>query len=115
MATNNEIITLVLQKVDVLMEGETSTDISADDLSTMQDVLSKRVEFLREHNAAWWDDDSVPESAADSLADYLTYYCVIIPKSERMAFRGDSVEGFRQLVDLGAMQSSDEPIQADYF
>lgn len=115
MATNNEVITLVLQKTDVLMEGETSSDITADDLSTMQNILTKRVEFLREHNAAWWEDDAVPESAADSLADYLTYYCVIIPKSERMGYRGDSVEGFSQLVDLGVMQSSDDPIQVDYF
>lgn len=115
MATNAEIITMVLQKTDVLMEGETSSDISADDLATMQSVLSRRVEYLREHNAAWWDDDNVPESASDSLADYLTYYCVIIPKAERMGFKLDSVDGFRQLVDLGAMQSSDDPIKVDYF
>ncbi len=115
MATDNEVITLVLQKTDVLMEGETSSDISADDLSTMQGILTKRVEFLREHNAAWWDADDVPDSAVDSLADYLTYYCVIIPKGERMGFRMDSVEGFRQLIDLGAMQAGDDPIQVVYF
>jgi len=114
-ATNNEVITLVLQKTDVLMEGETSTDISADDLSTMQGILSARVEYLRDTEIAWWDDDDVPEGAKDPLADYLTFYCVIIPKAERAMYQGDSISGYRQLVDLAAMKSSDDPIKVMYY
>ncbi len=112
MATDSDVINLVLQKVFVTEGGETS---SAEDFAAMQTVYNARMEYLRDAELVWWEANSVPDGVKDPLAEYLTFYCPVIPREEREAYRGDSIMGLREIQGLAQMRSDDSPIQAEYF
>ena len=110
-ATNSDVINLVLQKVFVTEGGEAAED---DDFSAMQAVFEARVEYLRDIEVAWWASDAVPDGVKDPLAEYMTYFCPLLPKSERAAYREDSAIGLRNLRELASVRSDNSPIQVEY-
>ena len=112
MANDADVINLVLQKCFVLEGGETS---EAEDFAAMKTVYDARTEYLRDAELCWWEADNVPDGVKDPLAEYLTFYCPVIPRDERRAYEIDSARGLRELRGLYQMRSDDSPIKVDYF
>lgn len=112
MATDADIINLTLRKVYVLEGDEVA---AAEDYSAMETVYVARMEYLREAELVWWEQGSVPDGVKDPLAEYLTFYCPVLPREERERYRGDSMMGLREIRGLAQMLSDDTPIRVDYF
>jgi hypothetical protein len=111
-ATDADVINLTLQKCYVLIGGESA---EADDFAAMQTVFDARMEYLRDAEICWWSVDEVPEGVKDSLAEYLTFFCPVIPQEERVQFERNSYRGLKEIQGLAQMRSDDSPIRVDYY
>lgn len=103
---------LILKKQYVL-EGQEEPE--AEDQATTLETFLSRLEFLREDGVVWWNDDETPLMAADSLAEYMAYYCPVLPAEERAAYAGSSAKAEQDLRSLSAKASQGAAIQAEYF
>lgn len=112
MATDADVINLTLQKCFVLEGGESA---SPEDFAAMKTVFDARMEYLRDAEICWWSANEVPAGVKDPLADYLTFYCTVIPREERAQYERDSYRGLREIQGLAQMRSDDSPIKAVYF
>ncbi|MEL7227000.1 MAG: hypothetical protein AAGL17_19730 [Cyanobacteria bacterium J06576_12] len=103
---------LILEKLSKVRGGQTA---SAEATARVKKAFDSRIEFLRDELICWWDDDAIPLSAFDPLAEYMTFYCPVITRKERQAYKQDSMEGLRDLRKLSAKASQGAPIVAEYF
>lgn len=110
--TSTDMVTLILKKQYVLEGGETA---SAEDKATTLETFLSQLEWLRDEGIVWWDDDETPLSAADALADYMAYYCPVIPQEERNQYERASMRGETRLRKLAAKSAEGAPIVADYY
>lgn len=112
-STRNDLVDYVLQKIFVLEGGETP---SSEDLTTGLNVLNSRVAYLRETENIYWDDDAIPDSVKDPLAEYLTHYFQPAFAPDAINdFAQRSIIGLRELQSLLAVVSDNSPITVDYF
>lgn len=110
--TDSECVTLILQKLFVLESGETA---DADDVTLATTSFDSRIEWLRDEGVCYWNDDEIPVAAFDALAEYMTYYCAVLPFEERVPYKGASDMGLRDLRKLSAKAAEGPPVRADYF
>lgn len=84
-ATLAEMTTRVLEKLFVLIAGETA---AAEDSATVQKVIVSTNEELRENEICYWDDSGTPQHLVEHLAAY--YACFLandyMDASEAAAF-----------------------------
>ena len=113
--TNTEMATLILQKLQILVAGETPT--SADQTVTL-DVYGSRMEYLRDDELVWYADNAVPDALADPLAEYMLPYVGTlfqVSQSERAEYMQRSMFAEQQLRRNAAKRSEGAAVQADYF
>ncbi|MEM8615488.1 MAG: hypothetical protein AAGF20_00990 [Pseudomonadota bacterium] len=100
-------------KMHVLEGGETA---SAEDAADGRNILDARVAYLRETENVYWDDDAIPDSVKDCLADYLTHYFQsAFDPDATDAYARRSAMGLREMQSLLAIMDDGGPIQATYF
>lgn len=105
----------VLQK---LFQIEGGAVPEASDEAVVLTVLNSRVEALRDHGVAWWDDDDIPLQVRDALADYITgFVCTqfITETMEVGKYRQLSKEGDMEIRRLAANKAEGAPTRALYF
>ena len=110
--TSADMVTLILKKQFVLEGSETA---AAEDQATTLETFLSQLEWLRDEGVVWWNDDETPLNAADALADYMSYYCPVIPQEERDRLERASMKGEMRLRKLAAKASEGSPIRAEYF
>lgn len=110
--TSTDMVKLILKKQYVL---EGSEEPSAEDQATTLETFLSRLDLLREDELVWWDDDETPLMAADPLAEYMAFYCPVLPADERMAYAQTSAKGEMDLRGMAAKKSQGAPIEAEYF
>lgn len=113
--TDTEMATLILQKLQVLVAGETPT--SADQTVTL-DVYGSRMEYLRDDELVWYADNAVPDALADPLAEYMLPYVSSmfeVSQMERGEYMQRSLMAERQLRRHAAKRSEGAAVQVDYF
>lgn len=71
-ATLAEMTTRVLEKLSILIAGETA---EAEDSATVQKVIVSTNEELRENEICYWDDSATPQHLVEHLAAY--YACFL--------------------------------------
>ena len=112
-STRNDLVDYVLQKIFVLEGNETP---ESEDLATGLNIVNSRVAYLRETENIYWDDDAIPDSVKDPLAEYLTHYFIpAFSPASLNDFAQRSMIGLRELQGLLAVVSDNTPITVDYF
>lgn len=93
-ATLAEMTTRVLEKLFVLIAGETA---EAEDSATAQKVIVSTNETLREDELCYWSDSATPQHLVEVLAGY--YACFLandyMDAVEATAFKSDPDTGMK--------------------
>lgn len=113
--TDVEMSTLILQKLSLLVAGETA---DTSDQTTLLTVYTSRMEYLRDDEVVWYADNAVPDAVADPLAEYMLLYVspIFIPDSgQRAEYAARSQLAYTQLKRHASKRSQGAPVQVDYF
>lgn len=113
--TDTQMATLILQKLQMLVSGESPT--AADQTVTL-DVYTSRMEYLRDDELVWYADNDVPDAVADVVAEYMLPYVgtmFAVSQAERGEYMQRSMLADQQLRRNAAKRSEGAAVQADYF
>jgi N-acyl-D-aspartate/D-glutamate deacylase len=114
MATQADLVTRVLQELNILVAGETP---DASDDTVVDDAIAEVHAELQERQLAYWETTAIPESVMRGLTLMVAGNCgrkfvPSMPISECEAMRD---QGMRRIREVIAMQSDQQPVPQNYF
>lgn len=112
--TQAEMVTLILQKLKVLVGGETP---ATEDDAAVDTVYESRMEYLRDDEIVYFANGAVPDAVADPLAEYMSFFVApifLISENEIMGYGMRSNIGLAHLRRQSAKRSDGAPVKADY-
>lgn len=97
----------VLKELRVIRrQGSSATAAQSE---TVKDKYTYTLKELRARNAAYWDEDSIPEEAFDALTKFMAGICA--PTFGRAY---DDQGAFDRLKVLASVPDDGEPVRAEY-
>ena len=90
-ATQAELNTRILEKLFVLIAGETA---EAEDVATVDKVIVSVNEKLREEELCYWSDSACPQHLVEDLAFFMACHLAndYMDATEAKAFRADHLD-----------------------
>lgn len=114
MATQSDLVSRVLQELNILVAGETPT--AADD-AVVDDAIAEAMAELQERRIAYWETSAIPEAAMRGLTLVVAGNCgrKFIPTMTVQECEAMREAGMRRLREVIAMQQDHNPVPQNYF